>query len=464
MSEIKGYRKQVEVLSDDVIEILDNLNIAVCVDDGEGYEIWINRAAEELYEIDRNDIIGYDMKALEEAEVYVPSLTRQIIEKKIPISIIHENRVGKQVVTSGIPLFDENNRLRRVITSCVDITRLLELEQELQKAREVINKITDYNMLGGQNFIVSSVEMQEVMELVEKVASIDASILITGESGTGKSDIAKLIHETGSRKELPFVKINCGAIPENLLESEFFGYEPGAFTGSSRNGKKGLFELANHGTVFLDEVGELPMPLQVKLLQVLQDKEFHRVGGEKLIKVDVRIISATNRDLHKMVLNGSFREDLYYRLNVIPIHVPPLRKRPEDLVNLIKLFLARSNERFGENKVITMAAMVLLLEYPWPGNVRELENVIERIVITTKQNAITPNSLPSYFVKSDSQKGNDDFKVSMTLKEGVELAEKQILQDAAKVYKNTRDVAEALDVNQSTIVRKFEKYKIKIDK
>lgn len=238
------------------------------------------------------------------------------------------------------------------------------------------------------SIIANSPAMFDVIQMAERLASLDTTILITWESGSGKGVIAKLLHEKGSRRDHPFIQINCGAIPANLLESELFGYDRGAFTGSRREGKKGLFEVAKNGTVFLDEIAELPLNMQVKILQVIQEKAIQRVGGIESIPVDVRIISATNRNLEQMVKEGRFREDLFYRLNVVPITVPALRDRPEDIVPMIRTFLQENNKKFNEKKTMDTAAMSILLKYRWPGNVRELENIIERLVITTKGNVI----------------------------------------------------------------------------
>ena len=251
----------------------------------------------------------------------------------------------------------------------------LEWEEERKILQEELKKT--YSIHG---IIGVSESVRNLIDVVKKVAATDSTVLITGESGTGKSLIAKAIHFLSNRRDKPFVTINCAAIPETLLEAELFGYERGAFTGAHTS-KKGKFELADGGTVFLDEIGDMPLYLQAKILRVIQDKEVEHLGGEKVIKVDVRIIAATNRDLEALVREGKFREDLYYRLNVIPIHVPPLRERKEDIPILVDHFLERFNEKYGKNVRIAPEAMEPLVEYDWPGNIRELENTIERIVV-----------------------------------------------------------------------------------
>lgn len=451
-----------ETLSDDLIQVLDNVNVAIFIDDGKGYEQWFNIAAEELYQIDRNDIIGKNMTQLEEEGVFVPSLTKKILEKGSAISIIHENRVGRKLVTSGVPLKDEDNNIYRVVTSSVDITQLVNLENELQEIQDKLLKLTGFEEIIIGDNIFNSQSMKNIISLAKKLVDIDSTILITGESGTGKGIIAKFIHNNGNRRDKPFIKINCGAVPENLLESEFFGYESGAFTGSRKGGKKGLFEVAQNGTIFLDEIAELPINLQVKILQVLQEKEIQKVGGIESIPINARIIAATNKDLKENIRKGTFREDLYYRLNVVPIHIPPLRERPEDIITMIRTFLKKENEKFQVNKTLDSNALAVLLKYSWPGNVRELENIIERLVITTKGSTIVTENLPSYLYENIQQPSEVVLKKGLSLKKALEITEKHILASALKEFHTTRKIAQALEIDQSTIVRKLNKYKLQL--
>jgi len=299
--------------------------------------------------------------------------------------------------------------------------------------------------------------MQEVFKTALKAAKTKATILLTGESGTGKELIAKAIHFESDRSKGPFIAINCAAIPENLLEAELFGYEKGAFTGALIS-KPGKFELANGGTIFLDEIGDLPLHLQAKLLRVIQDKTFERIGGTKSIKVDIRIIAATNKDLEEMVKDGSFREDLYFRLNVIPIYLPPLRERKEDIPLLIDHFLKKFNEEYGKNINITKEAMEKLVNYSWPGNVRELENTIERLVILAEGNEITLNDLPFYIRQEDDTRITC-VKLKETLPSQLELIEKQAIKEALKAsnYNQTK-AAKMLGLTKRQINYKIKKY------
>jgi len=273
-------------------------------------------------------------------------------------------------------------------------------EERKLLTRELQEKYSLHGILG------KSKSIKELIELIEKISKTDSTVLILGESGTGKSLVAKTIHYESPRREAPFITVNCASIPENLLEAELFGYEKGAFTGAYSS-KKGKFELANGGTIFLDEIGDMPLSLQAKLLRVIQDKEIEPLGSEKTVKVDVRIIAATNKDLKKLVEEGKFREDLYYRLNVIPIYIPPLRERKEDIPLLIEYYLGEFNKKYRKKVSITKRAMKLLLEYDWPGNVRELANLMERLVILN-EDKIDEESLPIYIRKVKEEKENGD--------------------------------------------------------
>lgn len=441
---------------DELIPILDSISDAIFIDDAQGFTIWINKASEELYKIKRKDIIGKHVSFLESEGIFTPSVARLVMEQKKEITIIHENRDGKRLLTTGIPIVDGKNRMSKIITTTHDITELINLQNELESVQ---NKLSGMNAQEGfSDIVANSPSMYNVIQLTRRLSDVDSTVLITGESGVGKGVIAKLVHENGNRKEFPFIKINCGAIPENLIESELFGYESGAFTGSRKDGKKGLFETAEKGTIFLDEISELPLNLQVKLLQVIQERELTRVGGVESIPINVRIISATNRDLLSLVREGKFREDLYYRLNVVPISIPPLRERPEDIIPMIRIFLNQNNKKMKEHKEIDSKAIAILMKYPWPGNVRELQNIIERLMITTKGTTILPENLPSFIVESANIPEPGSSAEGKSLKEALDHAEREILTKAAEKYKTTRAIAKALGVSQPTIVRKLQKY------
>lgn len=442
----------------DFLPILNSVGQAIFIDDANGYALWINRTAEEIYRISREEIIGKHCSYLEEIGVFAPSVARQVMEENKEITMLHKNKDGKQLLSTGTPILDENNKLSKIITTSHDITELAELQNKLESIQNALLDIRAGEGYKYEGIIANSPAMFSVVQMVERLASLNTTVLITGESGSGKGVVAKLLHSVGVRKEQPFIQINCGAIPANLLESELFGYERGAFTGSRKEGKKGLIEAAKGGTVFLDEISELPLNLQVKILQVIQEKAVQRVGGIETIPVDVRIISATNRDLEQMVKEGKFREDLFYRLNVVPVHVPALRDRPEDIVPMIRTFLQQNNAKFNEVKTMDTAVMSVLLKYKWPGNVRELENIIERLVITTKGSIIGLDNLPSYIDENARRPGEISISRSASLQDALDAVEKQILSDAKTKYVTTREMAKALGVSQPTVVRKLARH------
>ena len=338
------------------------------------------------------------------------------------------------------------------------VRQLLELHQTREQKEYLLEEVrkdfSDYEIIGN------SEEMKKIFSLVSKVARSESTVLIQGESGTGKELIARFIHFHSRRSQGPFIKVNCAALAEGILESELFGHEKGAFTGSIRQ-RKGRFELANGGTIFLDEIGDLAPNVQVKLLRVLQEGEVERVGGEQTIHVNVRILAATNRDLVNMVQTGAFREDLYYRLNVIPVLLPPLRKRKEDIPDLVQFFLHRLARENSRKKIsLDREAMQALIDYPWPGNIRELENVLERSVVLCDSDRITLNELP--FVQEISptleqrkqvlsQKGNLDDRLAEM--------EKLLLVEAMQDSKGIKTrAARALGIKTSTLYYKLEKY------
>jgi TyrR family helix-turn-helix protein/PAS domain S-box-containing protein len=443
---------------DELIPILDSISDAIFIDDAQGYTIWINKASEELYKIKRKDVIGKHVSFLESEGIFTPSVARIVMEQKKEVSTIHENKDGKRLLTTGIPIMDADNNMSKIITTTHDITELINLQNQLESIQNTLSVLNAQE--GFNDIIANSPSMCNVIQLTKRLSDVDSTVLLTGESGVGKGVIAKLLHENGSRRDFPFVKVNCGAIPENLIESELFGYESGAFTGSRKDGKKGLFETANKGTIFLDEISELPHNLQVKLLQVIQEREITRVGGVESIPINVRIISATNQDLMSLVHEGKFREDLYYRLNVVPISIPPLRERPEDIIPMIRIFLNRINIKMKEHKDIDSKTIAILMKYPWPGNVRELQNIIERLVITTKGTVIQPENLPSFIYEAANGVEALGKSTSKSLSEAMNHAEREILLKAQEQYKTTRAMAKALGISQPTVVRKLRKHSI----
>ncbi|WP_371379394.1 sigma-54 interaction domain-containing protein [Sporomusa aerivorans] len=300
--------------------------------------------------------------------------------------------------------------------------------------------------------IGESAEMKKIRKLIQHIAQSDATVLITGESGSGKEVVASELYCKSNRQGLPYIKINCAAFPDSLIESELFGYEQGAFTGASSNGKMGMFEMANKGTILLDEISETPLILQAKLLRVLQEKEFIRIGGRKSIKLDVRVIATSNQDMYELIKQGRFRKDLFYRLNIIPISLPPLRERKEDIPLLAHYFLNRFNIKYGMEKQLDNSAIKAMMKYDWPGNIRELENAIERIVVSSEDETITQNDLPYSNRANVLVKGN--FGRSITLREALDTFEREFIQNALEHCGSTYKAAKVLGVSQPTVFRK----------
>ncbi len=440
----------------ELISILNSIDDAIFIDSSEGYALWCNEACRELYKVGPEDIYGIHVSELEKNGFFAPSVAKLVMKKGEEVTIIHENKDGKKLLSTGTPIFDQKGKLSKIVTTSRDITELTHLQSQLQSVQKTLKEMESLENFSNGNIVISSRTMRNVFQLVQRLASVDSTVLITGESGVGKGVIAKMLHENGTRRDFPFVTVNCGAIPENLIESELFGYEKGAFTGSRVEGKTGLFEAAQNGTIFLDEISELPLNLQVKLLQVIQERTLTRVGGVKGIPINVRIVSATNKELLRLVQEHKFREDLYYRLNVVPINVPPLRERPEDVLPLIQSYLQQYNQKLKENKTLDPTALSVLLRYSWPGNIRELQNMIERLILTTRDEVITEDNLP-IFIRNSTQiqpSQPDD----LSLGEALELAEKEILIRDMTQYKSTRAIAKALKVSQPTVVRKLHKY------
>lgn len=442
----------------ELIAVLDNIKDAIFIDDKNGITLWCNKACETLYDISKKNVVGVSAHQLEKQGIFSPSVTVRVLAEQKEVSLIHENKAGKHLLTTGIPIFNDKDDITQIITTSKDITELNHLQKELERVQRKLNTLTPPHKYGDEEIVAVSQSMYNVLLLAKRLADVDSTVLITGESGVGKGLIARYLHKNGHRKDKPMVTVNCGAIPENLMESELFGYERGAFTGSRVEGKVGLFEEAEGGTIFLDEISELPLNLQVKLLQVIQEREYKKVGGVKGIPTDVRVISATNQELRTLVEQGEFREDLYYRLNVVPINVPPLRERTEDILPLVHTTLYNLNQKLSEDKVISSEALAILLTYQWPGNAREVENIIERLVITTREEVVLPENLPPYILQASQQNKNQ--KIGKSLQEVLEITEKEMLIETMKNHTTTRTMAKALGISQPTVVRKMAKYKL----
>ncbi|QGQ45161.1 sigma 54-interacting transcriptional regulator [Metabacillus sediminilitoris] len=418
----------------------------------------------EFWGVQLKDLIGKSLLDLEDKGLFSPSVTRLVLEQKKKVSIVQETKGGKKILAVGNPVFDEDGKIERIIIASRDITETTKLKTELRE----IKKISDQYKQELDTFknkdqffkkmIYCSPKMEQIMEQVQKISNFSSTVLINGESGVGKEVIAQAIHQLGNRSNQPFLKLNCGAIPENLLESELFGYIKGSFTGADKNGKEGYFQKADQGILFLDEIGEMPLSLQVKLLRVLQEQEVIPIGSTTPIKINVQIVAATNKKLEKMVEQGTFREDLFYRLNVIPIYVPPLRERPEDIPLLAFHFLQQLNERYKKNYHLSPDALNLLEVYPWPGNIRELQNMIERLAVSADHQTIDAHFVNQFLaVGTDLKKEKLVIKKILPLQEALDSVEEQLILLAMKQYKTTTKAAKALGVSQSSVSRKYQK-------
>ena len=359
---------------------------------------------------------------------------------------------------------DDKGQLCLVVTFARDITVLTQLQEEMTAQKKLIEQFHDrLAFLAREQTrelvpVFESREMKEVMSLVERFASSDATVLILGETGVGKDVVARLTHELSPRKEKMFLKVDCGGISESLTESELFGYMPGAFTGAGNKGKSGYFEMADGGTVFLDEIGELSLAMQTRLLRVLQDGEIMRVGSSKPRKVNVRIIAATNRNLAERVEKGLFRRDLYYRLNVAVVNIPPLRERPDDIQPLVTHFLNMFTSKYRKHMNLTPGLMEALRQYSWPGNVRELQNLMHSIVITKDHGPLSVKDLPRHMTGNENEElffPDDGINYERPLKDIMADIERGILRKALKVHGSVQKVAEVFKVNRSTIFRKL---------
>lgn len=419
----------------------------------DGTIIFVNKANERFFNRDCSAFIGQNIKKLLEEDCFPESAALKAIQQKKPHTL-KINANNRWLYITSIPIYNENNEVDMVITNTRDVTEIVELEKINEQYKNEI-KLLRKQILKEKEVISESPKSQELLKLINKVAAYDSNVLILGESGTGKEVTAKLIHKLSKRKKGPFFAINCGALPENLLESELFGYEAGAFTGAKKN-KIGLLELAQGGTLLLDEIGDLPLNLQVKLLRAIQEKKIMRLGSTKSIDLDLRIISATNQNLTELIEKGQFRQDLFYRLNVVTINIPPLRERKEDIPHLISNVLKRLNKKYNHEKIITPEAEELLIRYGWPGNIRELENLIERIYILSSDNIIDANCLPP---EVNNLSINTDMN-NYGLKKALLDYEKEIIKTTFKKAGTLKETARLLKIDQSTLWRKMKKHNL----
>lgn len=454
--------------------IFDQSADGLMIADSNGVILKMNRSAERLNAVSSEDLIGRDVMSLVKEGRINRSAIQEVLESGRQVSVI-QRAPGSEytLLVTGTPVFDEKGYLAFVVVNERDISLIESMQEELARARleseKMKDELTQLTMLelSKNDIVAKSNSMQLTLRLALKLAMINASnILIQGESGTGKGLLAKFIHKNSGASKKPFIQINCAALPENLLEAELFGYARGAFTGASEQGKTGLLELADEGSLFLDEIGEMPLVVQAKLLKYLDDHEIRPVGGTRAKKVKCTIIAATNRDLDKLTRKKRFRLDLFHRLNTFTLSIPPLRKRPEDILDLVGINLRKYNKKYNRRAYIDFKGFECLKKYDFPGNVRELINIVKQAVVMCDKRYLDDyiaNLLESgQKHTADPEIHTDD--LAMTLPGQVEQLEKQLLEKAAMKCSTTRQAADFLGISQPTVVRKLKKYGIQIGK
>ncbi len=422
-------------------QIAEQSPTSLYVADAQGKTLRINRCFEELSGIKRKDLLGRKTAELEKEAVYQPSAIRLTLKEKRRIAVQQTNVTNRGFYVTGAPIFDENGEIIMAVTNGI-------LNEEIKRVGKYISakESGEYYVPRKMEIIANNSTMVNILQLANLVKDTSSTIIIEGESGVGKNVIARHIHETSNRSGKRMIEVNCGAIPEALLESELFGYDSGAFTGAKKDGKPGLIELCEGGTILLDEIGEMPMSIQVKLLHFLQNKKIMRVGGTEEISADVRVIAATNKSLEDMVKEGTFREDLYYRLNVVPIVIPPLRERKEDLIPIAQLFVDKFTKLYAREFTLKQEYVDYIMDNPWRGNIRELENYIERLVVTEGNMEIMNRLKETVHAEIPKPKNS------------LEEMEREAVIEAYRKYGSSYKVAEALDMSQSTAYRKIKKY------
>ena len=452
-------------------DMFEDYDTGIYVTRADGVSMFINSRYEQITGIRREEAVGQTIFTLHSQGMYMPLVTPVILRINKEYTVLQAFAGGRYGIISGTPIYDAGgkpycvlicvNQIEEKAINVINGQLNPEIRRKVQKAD------LQYVQESPVDIIAESTAVRQVLQDSIRVASYDVPVLLLGESGTGKEIFASIIHSSGARRFEPYVTLNCSAISTNLLEAELFGYEPGAFTGASAKGKQGFFEVATKGTIFLDEIGDMPLESQAKLLRVLQNGEFYKVGGIEPIKTNARIIAATNRNLKEMAENGTFRRDLYYRLNVIPITMPALRNRKEDIAPLLLHFLYVFNQTYGTNKRFSADLIQLLIDYEWPGNVRELKNLVKRLIIMCVDDEITPD----HFYRIWSQELAQDRREEATeegvvvnglppLTRAVAEVERTLVERALEKGGSTRRAAELLGVSQSTIMRKIKEFGI----
>jgi PAS domain S-box-containing protein/TyrR family helix-turn-helix protein len=462
-----------------VSTIVETANDHFFIVDGEGRVLDVSPGAAAVYGLPREQLVGSTVQQLEAQGVLRPSISLEVIRTGRPVQLMQVTGTGRRVIAEAHPVHVDG-KLERIVSRSRDLTDLQLLQDEYALLQKRFSEHLKRSGAGaghedGQldeamgSLEVRSEVMRELALLLRRVAPSDATVLLLGESGVGKSAFAKQLHRWSRRHQGPFIEVNCGAIPENLFESEMFGYQPGAFSGAARQGKAGLLEQAEGGTLFLDEIGELPLPMQTKLLKVIQDGSLLRLGDTRPRRVDFRLVVATNQDLARRVESGGFRLDLYYRVNVIPVTIPPLRERREDIPALAEACLERLNQRYGQRKLLHGSVWPELMGGDWPGNVRELENWLERAWLSSPDDLIhSPTRGYVSSVTAMTSHTETTLPAELAEKEGLSAylarVEHEVLQSLCRSLPSTYAIAERLGISQPSVVRKLKRHGLRIER
>lgn len=446
-----------------LFEILNNINDVVLVIDLDTTIVYANEAYANILGVPVAKVLGRRLDTIEPDSKTITALRTGKVSNN---GRDYLDSLNIDVIGSSFPLY-HGNKIIGAVSIFKNITEVVHLNRELERSQGVADYLKEQLEqweqlpLSFKEYVGQNSQLKGTLVLAAKVARTDSTVLILGESGVGKEVLARAVHNCSRRQDKPMIKVNCAAIPEALLESELFGYEEGAFTGAKKGGKLGKFELAHGGTIFFDEIGDMSLTMQAKLLRVLQEKEFERVGGTKTIKVDVRVIAATNRDLKGMIEKDTFRQDLYYRLNIVPLILTPLRERKDDLLALAKTFLDQYARVVGRELTLTPQVVRILQDYNWPGNIRELQNVLEHASIVCTKGSIEIHHLPAYIIPAKEESQIDEEK-PYDVKTVLGRVEKELILSALATYNNRTKAMKALGISRRAFYEKLRRYGIEV--
>ena len=471
MSEYENLAKELAAykeLSEQLDVIIESSHDGMWISDAQGKVIKVNAASARRTGLDAEELVGRNVQELVDEGYFDRSATLEVLRRRAPVTFVQNMRDGGQSLVTGTPVFNEKGEVRLVVINDRDLTSIHKLQAELEESRartkqyrsELIR--TQKSRELDSRLVIRSVPMRRVLDTAIRVARTDSSVLIQGESGVGKGLLAKVIHESSSRQEGPLVRVDCGAIPGSLIEAELFGYEKGAFTGALDQGKPGYFEMAQGGTLFLDEVGELPLNVQAKLLRFLEDKDVVRVGSTEPRRIDVRILAATHRDLQEMVAQKTFRKDLFFRLSVVPLVIPPLRERLDDIAPLVSFFLSQFAKKVSTPKTVAPEVVECLRGYSFPGNIRELANLMEQLVVLSPGPRIDLEDLSPAVRDPGARPVIPGSQDEMNLARAVEAVERDVITRALQTFGSQRKAAVRLGINHSTLSRKIARYGISV--